>query len=255
MYCEVEGQNIYFQKLGKGKDLILIHGWGADVSNFWPIIDYLKDSFTLWLLDLPGFGRSDLPKKQFAISDFAQIISGFIKKNNLKKPAVFGHSYGGKVSIKFASLYPNLIDKLILEGASGIRSQKTLLQILIFPVVKIANLLLPNIGNYQVIGNYRERIRTKLYKKLESDYKDAGNMKDIFVNTLKEDLTDDLKKIQVETLLIWGENDRAVPLKYGKKMYQLIKNSKLVVLENIGHFPHIKWPERVAYFVKDFSNN
>lgn len=249
MYCEVEGQNIYFQKVGKGRDLILIHGWGADVSNFWPIVGLLKDSFTLWLLDLPGFGRSDLPKKQFAISDFAKVIAEFIKKNNIKNPVVFGHSYGGKVSIKLASLYPNLINKLILEGASGITPQKSLFQILLFPIAKISHFLLPD------LFNTKSKIRAKLYKKLESDYADAGQMKDIFVNTLKEDLTADLEKIQTETLLIWGENDRAVPLTYGKRMYQLVRNSKLITLEDVGHFPHIKWPERVAYFVKDFSNN
>lgn len=247
MYCTVEGQNIYYQKVGLGKDLIMIHGWGTDVSNFWPIVDFLKNDFTLWLLDLPGFGRSDLPKKTFTISDFAKIIAGFIKQNKIKNPLIFGHSYGGKIAIKLASFDPNLMDKLILEGASGIKPTKNLLQILIFPVVKIANLILPN------VGNYRERIRTKLYKKLESDYKDAGNMKDIFVNTLKEDLTEDLAKIKTDTLLIWGERDRAVPLRYGKKMYQLIKNSKLIVLEDRGHFPHIKDPERVAYHVRDFS--
>ncbi len=246
MYCKIGEQNIYFQKVGKGKDLILIHGWGADVSNFWPIVDFLKDNFTLWLIDLPGFGRSDLPKKRFDISDYAKAIAEFIKKNGIKNPTVFGHSYGGKVSIKLASFYPYLIDKLILEGASGIKPTRNLFQILIFPAVKIANLLLPN------VGNYREKIRTKLYKKLESDYADAGSMKEIFVSTLKEDLTNDLSKITTETLLIWGEKDRAVPLVYGKRMYRLIQNSKLIVLEDTGHFPHIKWPERVAYFVKDF---
>lgn len=246
MYCEIEEQNIYFQKVGKGKDLILIHGWGTDVSTFWPIVDFLKDKFTLWLLDLPGFGRSDLPKKQFNISDFANIIAGFIKNNNIKNPVVFGHSYGGKISIKLASLYPNLIDKLILEDSSGIKPKKSIFQILVFPIAKIARLLLPN------IGNYKTRLRAKLYERLESDYADAGNMKSIFLNTLNENLTADLEKIQTETLLIWGEEDLAVPLNYGKKMYQLIRNSKLVTLEDVGHFPHIKWPERVAYFVKDF---
>ena len=77
-------------------------------------------------------------------------------------------------------------------------------------------------------------------------------MKNIFLNTIKEDLTKELPKIKTETLLIWGERDRAVPLKNGKKMYQLIKNSKLVILEDTGHFPHIKWPERFVYYVKDF---
>lgn len=246
MYSEVIGQNIYYQKVGKGKDLILIHGWGADVSTFWPIVDSLKEDFTLWLLDLPGFGRSDLPKKVFTISDFAKIIAEFLKKNKIEKPAIFGHSYGGKVAIRLTSLHPNLINKLILEGSSGIIPDKSFLQILIFPLAKIAHYLLPN------LWNTRTKLQNKLYKKLQSDYLDAGWMKDIFLNTLKEDISADLSKIPTSTLLIWGENDREVPLKYGKRMYQLIRNSKLEVLEGIGHFPHIKWPERVAYFVRDF---
>lgn len=246
MYSQIESQNVYYQRVGKNRNLILIHGWGTDVSTFWPIVDLLKNNFTLWLIDLPGFGRSDLPKKTFTISDYAKIIAEFIKKNSINKPIVLGHSYGGKIAIKLTSLYPNLIDKLILEGSSGIKPKKTLFQILLFPVVKIANLFLPN------VFNTKSKIRNKLYKKLESDYADAGKMKAIFLNTLKEDITPDLSKIKTETLLIWGEKDRAVPLKYGKKIYQLIKNSKLVVLEDTDHFPHIKWPERVAYYVKDF---
>ena len=246
MYSTVNRQNIYFQKVGKGKNLILIHGWGTDVSSFWQLIDFLKDNFTLWLVDLPGFGRSDLPTKEFSILDFARIIAEFIKENNIKRPAIFGHSYGGKIAIKLAKVYPNLIDKLILEGSSGIKPEKNLFHSLIFPFVKIAHFLLPE------IFHARSKIRNKLYKKLQSDYAEAGRMKNIFLNTLKEDLTADLSKIQAETLLIWGERDRAIPLKYGKKMYQLLKNSKLVILEDMGHFPHAKWPERVAYFVKDF---
>ncbi len=246
MYIKIKNQTVYYQKTGKGKNLIMLHGWGADASTFWPIVDLLKNNFTLWLLDLPGFGRSELPKKTFATLDFAKIIAEFIKVNNIKKPVILGHSYGGKVAIKLTSLYPNLIDKLILESSSGIIRKKSAFQILIFPIVKTAHFLLPN------IGSYKKKLRTKLYKKLESDYADAGNMKAIFLNTLKEDLTSDIEKIQTETLLIWGEKDKVVPLRYGKKIYRLIKNSKLVTLEDIGHFPHIKWPERVAYYVKDF---
>lgn len=246
MYTTINGQNIYFQKVGKGKNLILIHGWGADASTFWPVVDLLKDNLTLWLIDLPGFGRSELPKKQFSILDFAEIIAEFIKKNEIKKPTVLGHSYGGKIAIKLARTFPDLVDKLILEGSAGIRPEKNLLHFLIFPFVKIAHFLLPD------IFHTRSKIRHKLYKKLESDYADAGKMKSIFLKTLKEDSISDLPKIQAEALLIWGEKDRAIPLRYGKKMYQLIKNSKLVIMEDTDHFPHLTWPERFAYYVKDF---
>lgn len=246
MYKQINEQNIYYQKTGKGPNLILIHGWGADVSTFWPIVELLKENFTLWLIDLPGFGRSDLPKKTFTIMDFAEIIAGFIKNNNIKKPVIFGHSYGGKIAIKLAFLYPNLIDKLILEGSSGIRPKKTFVQSLVYPFAKVGHFVLPD------IFHIRSKARERLYRQLQSDYADAGAMRDIFVGTVKEDLTKDLPKIKQETLLIWGEEDRAVPLKYGKRMYRLIKNSKLVVMEGERHFPHVTNPERVAAYVKDF---
>lgn len=246
MYIQINGQNIYFQKTGRGKNLILLHGWGMDVSTFWPMLDFLKENFTLWLIDLPGFGKSGLPKKTFTISDYAKIIAQFIKEERISKPAIFGHSYGGKISIKLAALYPNLISKLILEGSSGIKAEKNLSQILIFPLAKLGHFLLPE------IFHLRSKFRQKLYKKLESDYADSGEMKEIFLNTIDEDLTKDFSKIKTETLLIWGDQDRAVPLKYGKQMYKLINNSKLIILEDCGHFPHQVNPERVASYVKDF---
>lgn len=246
MYIQLDGQNIYYQKTGKGKDLILLHGWGMDVSSFWPMVDFLKENFTLWLIDLPGFGKSSLPKKTFTITDYAKIIAEFIKKNHITKPVIFGHSYGGKIATKLACLFPDLIDKLILEASSPIRLEKSLFQILIFPLAKLGHFFLPD------IFHLRSKARQKLYKKLESDYADSGAMKEIFLSSIDEDLTSDLSKIKHETLLIWGENDRAIPLKYGKKIYRLISNSKLVVLEDTGHFPHITNPERVAYYVKLF---
>lgn len=246
MYIKINNQNIYFQKVGKGKPLIMLHGWGTDVSTFWPIVDFLKKDFTLWLIDLPGFGKSELPKKVFSISDYAKIIAKFINGGKIIKPAVFGHSYGGKIAIKLSVLFPNLVDKLILEGSSGIKPAKTFFQTLAYPLAKLGNLFLPD------VFHIRSKARQRLYKQLESDYADAGAMKDIFIPTVKEDLTNDLPKIKNETLLIWGEKDNAVPLKYGKKMYRLINNSKLVVMEGERHFPHVTNPERIAKYVKDF---
>lgn len=246
MYITSNGQNIYYQKIGRGKPLIMLHGWGMDVSTFWPMVDLLKNDFTVWLIDLPGFGKSDMPKKVLTISDYAKIIAKFIKDKKINKPVLFGHSFGGKISIKLASLFPNLLSKLILEASSGIKLDKTPFQIMAFPLAKVGHFFLPD------IFHLRSKFRQKLYKKLESDYADAKELKEIFLNIIDEDLTSDLKNIKTETLLLWGDRDRAVPLSSGKKMYKLINNSKLVVFEDIGHFPHLSNPERTASYVKDF---
>lgn len=246
MYLTINNQKVYFQKVGKGKNLILLHGWGLDSSTFWPTVNLLKDNFTLWLIDLPGFGRSDIPKAAFDTKDYAKIIADFIRKNKISKPIVLGHSFGGKISIRLTNLYPNLMDKLLLVGSSGLKGDSSFESTIAYPLAKIVHYLIPDIFNIKTI------IRKKFYRKIESDYENAGVMKGTLLKTIKEDLTDNLKGIEKETLLIWGDSDRAVPLKYGKRMYRLLKNSKLIIMEEQGHFLHIHDPERFANYVKDF---
>lgn len=251
MYLKIRNQNIYFQKIGKGKDLVMLHGWGVDVSTFWGVVDLLKNDFTLWLIDLPGFGRSGQPKKNFTVSDYAEIIGEFIKKNKIKKPVLLGHSLGGRVAIKLASHLSsgnvNFIDKLILESSAGIKPKRDNLKPFFYLIAKLSH----------VIPNWislKEKIRVWFYKSLESDYINAGVLKETLKNILDEDLTKDVTKIQTDILLIWGEKDptKEASLKNGKKMYHLIKNSRIEILEDVGHFPHIENPERFVYWVKDF---
>ncbi|MBI2022360.1 alpha/beta hydrolase [Candidatus Daviesbacteria bacterium] len=247
MYVSINNQNIYFQKLGKGPDLIMLHGWGNDVSSFWGISQILKENFTIYLIDLPGFGRSDPPKTAFNIVDYANIIKGFIESQNLKKPDLLGHSLGGRTAIKLASKNPDLLGKLILEASAGIKPKRDLYKTLIYPLAKLAKFI-PN------IFSIKEKLRYIFYKSLESDYLKAGEMKQTLANILEEDLTEDLSKIKTETLLIWGEKDptKEASLKNGKKMYQLIKNCRIEVLDNVGHFPHLEQPEKFVQLIKDF---
>lgn len=247
MYLTINNQNIYYQKLGKGPDLIMLHGWGNDVSSFWGVGQLLKDKFTIYLIDLPGFGRSDIPKKAFNIMDYAGIIKSFIEAQNLKKPFLLGHSLGGRTGIKLASENPEILGKLILEASAGIKPKRDLYKTTVYPLAKLAKFI-PN------ILNIKEKLRYIFYKSLESDYLKAGGMKQTLANILEEDLTDDLSKIKTETLLIWGEKDptKEASLKNGKKMYQLIKNCRIEVLDNVGHFPHLEQPKKFAQLVKDF---
>lgn len=245
MYSSIKNHQIYYQKLGKGKDLIMLHGWGQDVSSFWDVAQQLKDDFTVWLIDLPGFGRSEI-KKDFSVSDYAEIVKGFIEENKIKMPHLLGHSLGGNISIKLTSTHHELIDRLILEGSSGIRPQKTFARIVIIPLAKLFNLLIPE------AWGIKKKIRLKFYQSTEGDYINAGPLKKTIANILSEDLSDQLSKIKNETLLLWGENDRSVPLKYARAMYKSIEKSRLEILDDIGHFPHLESPKMFVYFMKDF---
>src|SRR3990167_6168945 len=234
MYIILNEQNIYYQKLGRGKDVIMLHGWGQDVASFHNIAQKLKDYFTIYLIDLPGFGRSETPKIAFNIKDFAEIIKDFIIQNELNKPHLLGHSVGGNISIKLAAEHGEIIDRLVLESSSGIRPQGGINRDLVYVLAKTFKFLVPN------VAGIKDKIRHNLYCKLESDYINAGGLKDTLTNILSEDLTTSLSKIKNQTLLIWGDNDEQVKITYARKMYKKIPNSRLEVLENVGHFPHIE---------------
>ncbi|HCB22760.1 hypothetical protein A3B42_01095 [Candidatus Daviesbacteria bacterium RIFCSPLOWO2_01_FULL_38_10] len=237
--------NLYFQKVGKGQDLILLHGWGHNLSTWWPVVDLLKNDFTLWLIDLPGFGRSDIPQGVWTADDYAKRLAIFIKEQHIKKPVLLGHSFGGFIAIKLTGKYPHLIYKLILEASSGIRPKPTIFNRLSFLISKIINFF-PN------FLNAKNRLKNWFYKMIGSDYFTAGPLKKTYLKVIREDLTNDAKKIQQETLIIWGEDDKTLPIARGKKLYQLIKNSRLEILENCGHAPHIKNPNLFTNYVKDF---
>lgn len=246
MYITVNNQEIYYQKLGNGKDLIMLHGWKQDVSSFHNVAEELKKHFTLWLIDLPGFGRSENPKKPFTVSDYAEIIKEFIKLNKIIKPHLLGHSVGGNISIKLAAENGELINKLVLESSSGIRPNREIWKLIIYPLAKAFHYLIPN------IFRIKDKIRHMVYWRLEADYINAGNLKSTLNNILNEDLFSLLPKIKNQTLLIWGENDRQVKLIYGRKMYRKIPNSRLEVFEKTAHFPHIENLKLFLYFVIDF---
>lgn len=247
MFLFINNQSIYYQKVGKGTDLIMLHGWGGDVSTFWPLVDLLKDKFTLYLIDLPGFGRSELPQRSWRVVDYAKLILNFIKTQKLKNPIILGHSLGGRIAIKLTSSHPGVFGKMILVSSAGIRPKQEKIKFLAYIPAKFIKFLLPN------LFGLRDKARYYLYKTLESDYLEAGKLQQTLINILAEDLSDDLKKIKAETLLIWGEKDRVVPLKYGNMMYQLIANARLEVMENVGHFPYLENPKLFVYYVKDFS--
>ncbi len=111
------------------KTIIFLHGWGNSSEVFKPLSYYLKDDFLVYALDLPGFGKSPI-KKPMALKDYADFVYEFIKNNNIEKPILIGHSFGGAVAAKLAILYPNSISKLVLVGASAIRESNIKIKLL-----------------------------------------------------------------------------------------------------------------------------
>jgi len=231
----VNGQLIEYKKEGTGKTVLLLHGWGMSLGTFDAVAAHLvKKGFSVLRFDFPGYGSSPKPNDVWGVGDYAQLTSDLLKKLKITDlHAVLGHSFGGRVIIKsFAKglLKPS---KVILVGAAGIKPPKSLKKQTFKAAAKVGKAVTSVPGLRQL----RTSLRAKLYDAAGStDYLLAGEMQPIFLKTINEDLLPEVPSINVPTLLIWGENDFETPVKDAVTMERLIKDSRLIVVPEAGHF-------------------
>lgn len=216
--------------------LIFLHGWQSNALIFKNILEKCG-SFVA--LDFPGFGKSEIPKTAWDVSDYSRFLRNFLEKLEIKNPILVGHSFGGKISVKYNVEYGE-VKKNVLIGSAGIRSKSKKLII-----YKIIARIFKALFSIPGLSFFKEKARRKFYKSVKSeDYVNAGNMAEICAKVIQADLSEDMKKIKTPTTLIWGENDEETPLKDGKIMEGLIQNSRLFILENAGHYVFLDQPEK-----------
>ncbi len=248
MHIDIDGLNINYIEEGKGKHVLLLHGWGGSIQTMMPIFNILKEKFRVVALDLPGFGNSDIPKEPWNSYDYAECINKFIEELNLNEIILFGHSHGGRISIVLASKY-NFVKKLILIDSAGIipkRKAKYYIKVYWFKMLKKIYLTFP-------LKNKQEKL-DKFYKKFGSrDYRDAeGVMRQTMVKVINDNLLRLFSDIKAPTLLIWGENDEDTPLYMGEMMEKEIPDSGLVILKGAGHYSYIDNYEQFRAIINVF---
>ena len=113
MTFKYRGLNINYKIEGNGKPIILLHGWGTSMNTFESLTKEIKENYQVHLIDLIGFGKSDLPLKPINLNEYVLCLYEYINYNNISKPIILGHSFGGRIAIKYASCFNN-IEKLIL---------------------------------------------------------------------------------------------------------------------------------------------
>lgn len=234
------------------RNLILLHGWGCDSSIWNNILDDLAISANVIVLDLPGFGASSAPKTAFKVVDYVNIVSLFIQKLNLKNVTMLGHSFGGRVAIKYASLFPEQVSRLILVAPAGITINKHCFKNFCYKIVaKIGNIIF----SLPMLNRYRDQARRKFYKQIDSvDYINSGILKETFLNVINEDLSPDASRVTAQTVIIYGVDDKDVELESVRRLCDLIKNSELKILENAGHFPWLGQKEKFIMLIKLILN-
>lgn len=240
LYLKTKNGDMFYKKQisssSKG-NIVFLHGWGMSHETFDCFLDDFKD-YNLYIVDFLGFGLSDEVNKVIKLDDYVKHIEELINKEINGDVILIGHSFGGRVAIRYAS--KNRVKKMVLVNAAGINHHnfKYHLKIFYYKIKKLFVYLFKN----KDYNNFIKRNGSFSYNSL------SYNMRGTFKNIVNEDLKRDLKKVDCKSLVIGSVFDREVKLEDSKMMNKLIKNSQLVVFFKSGHFSYIEEKEK---FVKE----
>lgn len=211
----------------KKDTVIYLHGWGQNIQMMKPLGDAREKMNDVIIIDLPGHGESEEPKYPWTVDDYADFLKEFCDKLKIKNPILVGHSFGGKISLLYASKYS--VKKLVLFGSPFRKEiQKLSLKTKILKTAK----KIPGLNKLE--GFAKKHIGS-------TDYKNASSiMREILVKTVNYDITENVKNIKCPTLIVWGDMDEAVSIDDAYLLESLISDSGVVVYEGCTHYAYLE---------------
>jgi pimeloyl-ACP methyl ester carboxylesterase len=237
MIKRINGVDLHYEVLGKGSPLFIVHGWGGSSKSLLALGELLSKSHTVVLVDLPGFGESQLPPADWGVQEYALCVKGLIDSFKYKKVDYFGHSFGGSLGIYLAA-HTTLISRLVLCDSSYKRNpKKSKLAMAIKQIV-------PQNPHLRMLF-YRIFFRN-------SDLARYPRLEPNFRLIVGQDLSGMVADIEAPTLILWGELDRVTPVELAHELEKNIRNSRLVVVGGARHGLPLRQPEIVAEHVEAF---
>jgi len=265
-FISLYGMNVHYRDEGLRSDsvpLVLIHGTSSSLQTFEKVVDSLKRYRRVITLDLPGFGLTGPNEEnEYSCSYYARFLATFFKFIDVSVCDIGGNSLGGGIAWYYTVAHPTKVRKLFLIDAAG------------FPNHNLNTTLGFKLASIPVLNNLIKYITPKsvIRKSLEDVYGDTslvtqelvdryhdmsirkGNRNaliSLFNNRKKLDYKK-LSTITCPTLIIWGDKDPLIPVANAYLFEKLIKGSKLIVLQDVGHVPNEEVPKIVAELILSF---
>lgn len=273
-YIITNGVKLHYVTQGEGPLMLMLHGF----PEFWyswrhQIPEFAQD-FKVVALDLRGYNDSDKPTEQSAyiMNEFIKDVEGIIKVLGYQKCVLVGHDWGGAIAWNFAYTHPEMLERLIIlnmphpaKFAQGLRTLEQLLRsyyIFIFQLPWIPELLLQSL-DYQVIETaFKDTaVNKSAFTKADIDaYKNAAakrgaltGMLNYYRNIFQQRiLNQNWGILQVQTLMIWGENDTALGKELTYDTVAYVRDFQIKYIPNCGHWVQEEQPELVNQYMREF---
>ena len=248
---DIDGVKLHYTVEGSGNPLILMHGWGCSHQTVASIAAVAAENHTVYNVDFPGFGESPEPPEVWGVEQYTRLIEEFARRLGLERPSLVGHSFGGRVGLLFASRGD--VDKLILIDAAGVKPRRSLKYYYKVYSFKLMKRLMRLIFGRQ---GAERRIEAQRARRGSADYASSSpRMRAILSKVVNEDLKSVMPSIKAPTLLIWGEDDTATPMRDARTMERLIPDAGLVSFPGCGHYSFLDNRGQFAAVLRSFLNS
>lgn len=268
-YVKVGQINTRFWALGdEGTAVILLHGLGGSVENWVLNVSALAQHHRVYAVDLAGFGRSDKPPVLFTLSYGAQFVNDFMEVQRIDRASMIGNSLGGGVTLQFAIRFPDKVEKLVLANSVGLGKEGAFVMRL--ATLHLISELLTRPSRKGKTWFLRECVYDPALipdELVETFYRLASlpGWQKYYLSALRgfanfrgqrtdivHSIVDNLVTITAPTLILWGQQDRILPVAHAYIAQDRIPNATLQILNPCGHLPQLERPEEFNALVLEF---
>jgi pimeloyl-ACP methyl ester carboxylesterase len=264
--AEVNGARVNYIEMGTGEPLVFVHGLAGCWQNWLENIPHFARTRRVIAVDLPGFGESELPREEISIPGYGRFVDAFLGAIGVERAPLVGNSMGGFISAEVALSHPARVEKLVLVSAAGLVTVPD-------RQLALAKRLAPyfHMGTARTIGRREHWVRRRRMRRMflygvarhpdllqpELCYEIAsGGGKpgfiDAFSAVLDYDFRDRLSDVSHPTLVVWGRDDRIVPVGGAHEYERLIAGARKEIFEDTGHVPMIERPHRFNRLLEEF---
>jgi len=267
-FIDVDGIRVHYQEAGdpKAPALILIHGFASSTLVWSQVFLGLAEAgYRVIAVDMLGYGYSAKPRNgEYTIAGQAKLLTRLLDALRIPRAIFVGSSYGGAVAATCALDYPDRVEKLVLVGAVNNNRPLAFKLMRFFGSPVLGDVVSPLlIGSRRLLRRRMKSVYDRHAWVMDERRVDARHLplraartQRAIINTVRrwdaERISRDAHLITQPTLLLWGENDREIPLADGERLHAEIRGSRLVVFLNCGHLPHEEYPEAFTNVVNDF---
>jgi pimeloyl-ACP methyl ester carboxylesterase len=266
----IHGQSVAFRSGGKGPVLLLLHGMAGSSSTWAPVMRLLQSEYTVLAPDFPGHGASTKPAGDYSLGNYASAMRDLLHMLGVRRATVVGQSFGGGVALQFSYQFPELCERLVLVDAGGLgREVNWVLRVMTLPAAEyVMPVLFPDFARR--VGDLVERLLSGIGVRnpaASEVWRAYGSLTDpdsrrAFVRTVRGVIDPGGQSVnaldrvylaaRMPTLIVWGEKDRIIPVVHAHQAHAAIPNSRLAVMDGVGHFPQVEAPRRFTEILLDF---